>query len=587
MSGSTGCEGVHSRPGRRSSCVDVDAVEHQITTDLRTTVPDFIAVDNPIDAFDKTSLPLDTQTDITAAVFSWLSPSPTLSSYVQFTSDIYTPGHGLPSFTDAAPSSGRAPQLSEIYGHDVEVMFARQVPYHPPWPITGSLETRAAIASGFNTYIDPFVHNGGPMIINNVSSGELSAGDKDDNEDEDAEGVMEIITPELALDRDVTSNSLPFILSSYLKAMMRSLFEPMIKAHGMRDFLIQRCTTSDDLRYTATLLATVADLLSKKANLSAENVSVITLVENYLWGHLALVKSRLQSEPKVYANDAFMAIRHMHEMMIVQSLFGSMTFHVKMLDQIASIYQLMHAQAHRTSVHLQSTIFHPNPELRHITATDILLSLSSCRPMIFHYDTTMSNLEYDVNRTGMQWKTGLPDYFLVLLAQMNTLRQDYAPNIDYALIDSLNTQIASFEPNIERTPDSYLYIARLTIQECWRQFMYIYLYMGLCGVNSHDARAVHALKRFIDVLDRVKPGRMPDAFLVTPMSLAGMAAHKSRDRGIIRQHFYSLCEYYQPGTYVNDVGLILETVWAAADAQQRPTVWLDLRLACEAVTGIV
>ncbi|QRV78230.1 Fungal Zn(2)-Cys(6) binuclear cluster domain [Ceratobasidium sp. AG-Ba] len=495
MSGSTGCEGVHSHPGCGSPRVDVDAVQHQITADLRTTVPDFIAVDNPIDAFDETLLPLDTQTDITAALFSWLSPTPTLSSYVQFPSDIYTPGHVLPSFTDATPSSRRAPQLSEVYSHDVEVMFARQVPYHPAWPITGSLETRAAIASGFNTYIGPFVHNGGSMVINNVSSGELSAGDQDEDGDEDAEGVMEIITPELALDRDVTSNSLPFILSSCifsaafffpaltkfldLKAMMRSLFEPMIKAHGTRDFLIQRCTTSDDLRYTATLLATVADLLSKKASLSAENVSAVTIVENYLWGHLALVTSRLQSEPKVYANDAFMVIRHMHEMMIIQSLFGSMTFHVKMLGQIASTYQLTHAQARGTSVHLQSTIFHPNPELRHIAATDILLSLSSCRPMIFHYDTTMSNLEYDVNRTGMQWKTGLPDYFLVLLAQMNTLRQDYAPNIDYYLIDSLNSQIASFEPNIERTPDSYLYIARLMIQECWRQFMYIYLYMIL------------------------------------------------------------------------------------------------------------
>ncbi|QRV93019.1 Fungal specific transcription factor domain [Ceratobasidium sp. AG-Ba] len=110
--------------------------------------------------------------------------------------------------------------------------------------------------------------------------------------------------------------------------------------------------------------------------------------------------------------------------------------------------------------------------------------------------------------------------------------------------------------------------------------------MALCGAKNNDARVERALKKFIKILDRIKPGRIPDAFLVTPVSLAGIAAHKKRDQEIIRQRMRSVCESPHSGTYVDEAAGIMKEVSAMVDVQARSAVWSDLRFACFKVTGI-
>ncbi|QRV93023.1 Fungal specific transcription factor domain [Ceratobasidium sp. AG-Ba] len=406
-------------------------------------------------------------------------------------------------------------------------------------------------------------------------------------DDSDSEGAMEIISPVLALDRNVASNSLPYILSSYLKWMTQTLFEPMTVAYMVRDHMIWRYTTSDDLRYATTLGATIVDLVVKEPALSLGNFSEMTLLENRLSRELSLAESGLESWPETYQNNALITLCDVYEMMMIRSLSSSMSFQLKILDQIAPVYLLVCAKTPRAPIHLQSRILHPNTAFRQAPAMDILLSLSTCRPMTFRYDTVIYELGSNANRIGLQWKSGIPDEALIMLCQMNALRQDRTLVVDPAAIESIEAWITVFEPVVERSPDSYLYIAREVVQECWRQFLYIYLYMGLCNANCHDPRVKKALKRFIKVLDQVKPGRIPDSFLVTPMSLAGIAAYKKRDRDIIRGRLCGLYECSQPGTYVNDALRIMEEVWSMANIQNRPSVWSDLRPACFAVTGIV
>ncbi|QRV93021.1 Fungal specific transcription factor domain [Ceratobasidium sp. AG-Ba] len=543
-------------------------------------MPGYIALDIATHGFDGTSLPLDPQINLPVEAPLWISSDSSLSPYAQ----LATQNHVQPAHTATFPSSNATSKPLRAYGHNSRTMLAQNMPVYEDLLGLGGLGTGSEISSEWNIHTTPSVREDASMFAIAASLDKLEVGNE---ADEDVEGVMEIISPALALDRDVQSNSLPYVLSSFLKVMARSFFEPMKRAPFMRDFLIQRCTTSNDLRYTATLLATAADLLGKSAELTTENLSAINLLEKHLCGQLGFIKSRLQSRPEVDRSEVYMVLWHMHEMVTILSSFGSMAFHVRMLDQTAAIYQLAYADVPGTPIHLQSRIADPVPPFRHTPVADVLLSLSTCRPMIFCYDTTVSGLAVDANKGGLQWRIGIPDQLLVVLALMNTLRQKYAPNLDSATIDSLEVQITSFKPNIERSGDSYLYIARLIVQECWRQFMYIYLYMGLCGANSHDPCVKRVLKRFIKTLDSVKPGRMPDAFLVTPMSLAGIAAYKDRDRAIVRQRLQNICGPSQQGTYVNDALLILETIWTTADAQHRPAVWLDLRFACAIVTGIV
>ncbi|QRV78235.1 Fungal specific transcription factor domain [Ceratobasidium sp. AG-Ba] len=416
---------------------------------------------------------------------------------------------------------------------------------------------------------------------NHAPSAEPQGNSDPVDDEEDPEGVLELISPALALDRSVESNVLPYVLSTSLRWMMRSLFEPMTAAPMLVDFVTQYHKMPEETRYIVRLGATVLDQFDKDPELALGNCPEINQLHGILERKVALVKSRFSSQPEVYRVDALMALCHIHDMVMFRSLTSSMAFHIQILEQIAPLYQLFCNDSLQTLVQLQSQVPHSNPVFGQVLAMDILLSLSTCRPMILHYDATVCELGFNCNPIGLRWKDGLPNAFLVMLCQMNILRQDHAPNIESSVIDSFESRIANFEPSSERSPDSYLYLARMMVQECWRHFMYIYLYMGLCGANSHDIRVGKALKQFIKVLDKVQPGRMPDSFL------AGMAAHREQDREIIRQRMRSVHESSQTGTYVNDAVYILETVWTTADAESRPAVWTDLRFACLVMTGIV
>ncbi|KAG9082619.1 hypothetical protein FS749_006708 [Ceratobasidium sp. UAMH 11750] len=220
---------------------------------------------------------------------------------------------------------------------------------------------------------------------------------------------------------------------------------------------------------------------------------------------------------------------------------------------------------------------------------DILLSLSTCQPMLFRYDVTpLSDLsELDQKSPGLQWMHGIPDQFLIMLARMNMLREDFAPNVDPWIAHELETQIINFEPILDRSISSYLAIARLTVQESWRQAMLIYLYMGLCGANTHDSRVEKAVKEFISILAWVAPKRTPDAFMLVPMIVAGVAARKERNRTLIRRRMLGVQDCYQIGTSGSAAAQILDELWSLSDSMGRPAVWTDLRLAASRVIGVV
>ncbi|QRV93020.1 Fungal specific transcription factor domain [Ceratobasidium sp. AG-Ba] len=553
------------------------ALERQLLEDLRAARHDFVAIAGSADLSHNFTLPLDplnpTQFNAQAEgpVYSDPGPSTRLRSMHETLGDMSVRDLDASSFTYTTSGSSLFPRLPEDYGTSIpRPRFHRRA-------LLNSAVSEAGPANGSGCNSCQSTH----LLIEANQEPEIT------DEDEDPEGVMEIISPALALDRGVPSNSLPYILSSSLRWMTQALFEPMVIAYLVKDFLIQRCAMSDDLRHTTLLGATVADLVVKNPKAVLGDFPEITALEHHLNGKLLLAKSRLEVQPELYGFDSLGLLCDMYEMMMIRALSCSMLFHVKTLDQIVPVYRLATGTPPGTVLDLQSQIYHPHPAYRHTSTMDIMLSLTTCRPMIFRYDAATIYEAESNDRIGLQWKSGLPDEFLFLLGQMNMLRQDCALAIDSATIHNLQLQIDNFQPVLNRRSDSYLYIERLMVQECWRQFMYIYLYMGLCGANSHDARVAKAVRKFIMVLEQVKPGRTPDSFLVTPMSLAGIAAHKKRHRDVIRGRLRGLYEYSQPGTYVNDASRIMEEIWSIADIQGRPAVWSDLQYACFTVTGIV
>ncbi|KAG8795810.1 hypothetical protein FRC12_009401 [Ceratobasidium sp. 428] len=445
--------------------------------------------------------------------------------------------------------------------------------------------TDTSTSSASTSYPSPSVHGSvwpSPALEQEDSS--------TSDEDSDTEGVMRISGSKLALDRRLSSNALPFIISSYLRWTRRTMFEPLKVAQRTRDHLIQRFMRSDESRCGTTLVAVVMESLIRDPELGFSHFPAMGMLKRRVYQRLAMVKVMQEPLPDSHAADVLAVLHDVHELISVTCLTSPLSHVVNLLHEVISVYRQTCSEPVGAPIHLPAKLLHPESVLRHYPAMDILLSLNTCRPMLLRYDVTdisdVCGHLLQVDNTGLQWMNGVPDKFLVMMARMHMLREDLAPNVDPCVINELEADIGSFKPILDDSPDSYLKVARLMVQESWRQIMYIYLYMGLCGVASNDTRVQNATKRFIRLLDGVKPGRTPDIFLIFPMTIVGVAAYKQRDRQIIRKRILGIQECTRVGTSGNDAIQTLNELWTTCDAQGRPALWSDLRLASLKATGI-
>ncbi|QRV78233.1 Fungal specific transcription factor domain [Ceratobasidium sp. AG-Ba] len=229
-------------------------------------------------------------------------------------------GSGPPSSANCSWSSNMASQPPGLTTDDAKIPIVKQAP---------SYQTLSrARAMGYN-YIPRRIEDNSAIFPKSESRNEPNAAAESESESEDMEGVMEAIRRELPLDRDVTSNSLPYILAScafphgiYIDlligvidfhSMMRNLFEPTPRVYIARDFLIRRCTASDDLRCTSMLLATVADFVDRSPRMSVGKFPALNMLVHRLCDQLALAKSGLESQPEKYRDDALMVLSHIYE----------------------------------------------------------------------------------------------------------------------------------------------------------------------------------------------------------------------------------------------------------------------------------
>lgn len=125
----------------------------------------------------------------------------------------------------------------------------------------------------------------------------------------------------------------------------------------------------------------------------------------------------------------------------------------------------------------------PEIQRRHFAAVDVLLSVISARPMCFRYDVACPLDFFDHElpaEYGLEWLHGIPDRFIVLLAWINGLMEDFLSGvaIDPECAAMLEEQLRSGSDmcGFARL-DPVLRVERIVLREYWRQAVLIYLYM--------------------------------------------------------------------------------------------------------------
>ncbi|KAG8684508.1 hypothetical protein FRC11_012009, partial [Ceratobasidium sp. 423] len=131
---------------------------------------------------------------------------------------------------------------------------------------------------------------------------------------------------------------------------------------------------------------------------------------------------------------------------------------------------------------------------------------------------------------GLQWLFGMPDQFIMLFAYLNGLKEDAEAAgtfVDPRIIARIEEDMKKIIILPCESKDPSLAIGRVVVQECWREAVFIYIYMALCGAHALDPRVEKAQKGFMKLVNGIKPGRNPDLFLIVPLLLVSFTLRES------------------------------------------------------------
>ncbi|KAF8685213.1 26S proteasome subunit RPN7 [Rhizoctonia solani] len=413
-----------------------------------------------------------------------------------------------------------------------------------------------------------------PSLSFSPSEDEESASD-----DEDPEGVGIVMCTIPTPDPHAQSNTLPFVLQSYARWANFSVFEPSRIAYQLRDNILARFSSSQASRNRVILIANAITAIGRDAKFTIRSTSIVAILYDEAQQSIAHVTSKQPaSRRELDIPLASMSFDHLVEMLLLQCWSLGPRNLMGLMHAAAPVFRRACPEPPEQLVSLQSILLESAFHHRQFAESDVLLTLVSGRSMFFKYDVSFSEETWDriAREDGLQWLRGLPGQFLVLLAWINGLCEEFGTNVDPQILAEIETRIRSarFAPGVSSDP--ILTVRRLAVKECWRQTVFVYLYMALCGAGADDPRVAQAVKAFTRIINGVKPGHNPDTFLLIPMHVVGVAARRRKDRDSIRRRIFGLQKGANSGTPPHTALLKLTDIWERTEVENRAAVCMAM-----------
>ncbi|CEL57791.1 hypothetical protein RSOLAG1IB_02535 [Rhizoctonia solani AG-1 IB] len=447
---------------------------------------------------------------------------------------------------------------------------------HPNYPISGVNQSRRSRSEAVRYSIEDSLYDR----------------DSDSSDDSGHENITEIVCGGDPRSHD-GNDVLPFILQSYAWWVSQTAFEPMRSAHLLRTYIIERFMASEESRTTLTSIANIVRTVGKSSGLTPNQVSHIRMLQRRVQSNIILFNA---SEPHIYEQGTQQAMKTLNsalEIMPVHLATSSLATSVSLLREVALAFKRAVLEPPGHPINLPSKLIVPNADLRQYSAMDVMTSLGTGCPMSFQYDVTYSDpvlgasgVFDTADALGLQWMYGCPEFFIILLARMHNIRDDTTRRIDVQEIGEIEQSIRGWQPRYPLSQDPHLAVARLAVQECWRQTLLIYLYMGICKTTSDDLRVQTARKNFMKLIKTVQPRRIPDLFLLLPFFVVSVASCHTADRNKIYGRMRNIRECRISGTAGSDLVDMVVDIWRRADSENRPALWVDVQVAFRRVTGL-
>ncbi|KAL5641754.1 hypothetical protein ACGC1H_002013 [Rhizoctonia solani] len=389
---------------------------------------------------------------------------------------------------------------------------------------------------------------------------------------------------ELVLDREVESNIVPFLAHAFTSWLNRFIFEPARASSLARATIVRGHSLGEETHQRMILVANTVLAVSKSSDYEPKYYTIL---------YQQLVKRVLEARTcsQLTREAAMKAVESCHELLSITTKVGSLANTLNLMGLYAPVFRRACPEPSGL-VNLPRRLTAVEVNLKYFASYDVIQSMITHRPMFFRYDLDILSpqdeelLDAD-DRPGLRLSIGVPDRLVIALARINILLEDYGSCVDQKMVQELKTEITrACKPVDSSSPedDPALKVGRLMVQESWRLVGYVYLYMGLCGADSKDARVIKAQQQFMALLETVKPRRNPDMFLIIPMVIMGIATSSPTDQSILFSRLWGVTECSKPGTVGNDVTRMLNDIWQRT--RERPAVWSDLRIACLRVVGM-
>ncbi|CAE6421999.1 unnamed protein product [Rhizoctonia solani] len=562
----------------------------------------------------------------------WTStPRPTLTIPVPSTCSVDSCPLELPFPTSIRTPSGQYATDTVHFPSSIPIpLFGRLTTFtptllrQPSWTPTIQSSTPNE-PSSYDTLLVPGETNCSLDLRNAPRVFNLSM-DRDLGEESDLEGVKLILCVAPPLDPTVDSNSLAFVLQSYAQWISLNFFDPLKIVHKAKQVVTDQFALSSTSRFHILLISRLMNSLVKKCVLEEQGVRELSALRKSILGNIMGCNPQYLAPDEVRRR-ASSALDNTLELMAFLIVTSPLSSALNLFTATAPVFLAACPPPHPP--HLPNIFLGSSINLKHFATADIMLSMITGRATFcrYHVPWSLDLCELLLEKQGSQgaeWLIGIPDQFIMLLAYMNGLRENarnegskcasnrggrnawddfqYVPSngisgegeydsemveaIDPRIIEKIGDDI----PNIRilpcETKEPALRITRMAVRECWREVMFIYFYMAVCGANAQDPRVKYSLKKFMRLVNGIKPGRNPDMFLSFPMVVAGVATTKHKDRRTIISRYLGVPEYSITGTLGNDLIRMLGNVWSRTAMEGRPACWDDLSVACQSITGV-
>ncbi|CAE6424952.1 unnamed protein product, partial [Rhizoctonia solani] len=335
--------------------------------------------------------------------------------------------------------------------------------------------------------------------------------------------------------------------------MIRFIFESTRIISYARDTIIHGHSLGEETLQRMILVANTALEVAKSTDYELTYFTALykLLVKNVL-------EARACSD--LTREAAMKTMESSHELISVTSKVASLASVLSLMQLYAPVFRRACPESGDELVNLPRRLTAPEVKLKYYVSFDVILSVITHRPMFFRYNLDcLSSYDQELldadDRPGLGWSIGVPDRLVYIMAKINILLEDYGNGVELKMVRELEKDIRAYKLAVSSgtTGDPTLKVERLVVKESWRLAAYVYLYMGLCGADTRDARVVKVQKQFMRLLDTVRPRRNPDSFLTIPMMIVGIATSSPADQSTLLARLWGVSECSRLGTMGNDM----------------------------------